>query len=265
MAIENTRPADDGGPGGGAGASTHSIQTPATHSSLKAKLQRLYGALCFRLIRLSGPNAKHDPSPGKRPLDKGWVNQSDQWDEFSTQDDAAGRAAKHLRAGGNIGLAVPPGMVVLDADDHDSLARLLELVPGAPRQQTAKGGHVVLRLPDGKPVKNRTGVIVADGVTVDVRSHGAQIAVEPSVHPSGTAYKWITPIPADLSEIPVCPSDIWDRLRGAGTQSAGTQSAGTQGAGTQSAGTQQHNNTATHSILAPQGKKRNRTRRRRTR
>ena len=122
--------------------------------------------------------------------------------------------AEHVDRGGNVGWAIPPGVLVLDADNEESAAWVAETFPDAPRQRTRNGCHVVVKEPKGIDLRQVTQLEIVDGITVDLRTSGkGQIAVEPSIHPSGFAYHWEVELPLDLATLPEIPPVLVERLR----------------------------------------------------
>jgi len=153
---------------------------------------------------------------GKAPHKAGWKDDSGgaldryargQWEEGL---DAAARHVVEL--GGNIGWLPPFGILVLDADDKDSMQVLQNQSPKTtPRQRTNAGMHFVFRLPDGATALSRAGHTKTDkvqvaGAAVDLRGDGASfIAAEPSIHRKGTSYQWEVKLPHSLLRIPRLP------------------------------------------------------------
>ncbi|RMH15042.1 MAG: DNA primase [Gemmatimonadetes bacterium] len=108
----------------------------------------------------------------------------------------------------NVGLPVPAGIVVLDLDSAEALQRLkardLDL-PSTVRATTGRGVHLWYRT--GKAaVRNRVGLF--DGV--DVRAAGGYVVVPPSVHPSGSVYRW--DVALDGAAISECPGWLLARV-----------------------------------------------------
>lgn len=176
--------------------------------SCAERLRELYPArLGTVLIRLRARD--------KRPIDSGWNVQAAE--NYTNQIDPGpiiDSIAAHVDAGGNVGWAVPPGLLVLDADNEASAAWLCQALPDAPRQRTAKGCHVVVREPRGVDLRQVTQFEIVDGITVDLRTSGSgQIAVEPSIHPSGFAYHWELELPIDLDAIPDVPAAVLERMK----------------------------------------------------
>ncbi len=153
-------------------------------------------------------------SRGKRPIALNW--NAEAVERFANGADVSehlARVAEHLHRGGNVGLAIPPGVVVLDADTREADDWLRARIPGAPRQATAKGAHYVLRLRDGVRLGNRARVEISSGVRVDVRAAGlGQIVAAPSVHKSGHVYAWTRGLPESIDELPELPESILAKI-----------------------------------------------------
>lgn len=123
---------------------------------------------------------------GKAPLAAGW--------QSVTLDDT--RAQLVTNPGANIGIAVPPGFVVLDVDvkagvDGPATLAAFELTNGALpptlRAKTQSGGaHLWFKLPEGVDVPNAVGI--AHGLDTRAGGKGFVLA-EPSVI-DGRAYRW---------------------------------------------------------------------------
>lgn len=199
-------------------------QSAETHQDaareMHAELDRLYpGALALLLLPLCRPSPHEHRGAecnhvGKVPVEGGWNAAAlARFSAGTWRDERLREIAHHLAGGGNVGWAVPLGVVVLDADTHEAAAALLAAVPEAPFQRTSKGAHVVLAVPPEITLMAETDIEIAAGLVVDVRAAGkSQIAVEPSIHFSGDLYTWGTPLPDDLSELPACPAGILERL-----------------------------------------------------
>jgi len=158
--------------------------------------------------------AKACTCPGKRPTQSNWGKQAHARLANGADPDAHLEAmARHVAAGRNVGLGVPVGAVVLDADTPAAVDWLEKRVGKAPRQDTAKGAHFWLRLPVNVELTNTVDVTIAEGITVDVRSAGTQLVVAPSMHASGTAYRWVRPLPPTRAKLPAVPKAILEKLR----------------------------------------------------
>jgi len=151
-------------------------------------------------------------SPGKRPTEKRWTTCArERFERGESADlDALGR---HLASGGNVALAVPPGVLVLDADSPEAVAALETMLADAPMQTTRRGAHFAMRAPAGLALTNTTHVELAPGVVVDIRAAGACIAVDPSTQASGAGYCWRRELPPSFDELPACPAELERMLR----------------------------------------------------
>jgi hypothetical protein len=133
---------------------------------------------------------------GKRPIDQGWERQPIDADAVDAW----------LAKGGNVGLRMgeqPDGrrIVALDEDEpgsFDAAAKTLGELPATLTARTGSGGrHSLFLWPAELPFpKNRVRALPG----LDVRGEGAQIVVEPSIHPdTGERYQWVNDgAPAEL-------------------------------------------------------------------
>jgi hypothetical protein len=107
----------------------------------------------------------------------------------------------------NVGLwPGPSGLLVVDIDSDagEALAASLGLTdPPTLQVRTAKGRHLYFKAP-GFPVGN---VDVGEGI--DIRGHAGYVLAPPSVHPSGSRYKW----EGSIDDLRDCPPDFVERLR----------------------------------------------------
>jgi hypothetical protein len=120
----------------------------------------------------------------------------------ATSDEISAEISKHLNKGGNCGLAVPRGVIVLDADSERDAAQLAQACPDAPFQRTSRGGHAVLRLPSNLEISNRCRVSLHSELQVDLRAYGTQIVCWPSIHQSDAEYAWKSALPAAPHDLP---------------------------------------------------------------
>ena len=129
---------------------------------------------------------------GKIPIEKGWNKKAAERAEYCDIEPRLTFLEQHLDSGGNVGLALPPGIVVLDADDPKSAAWLVARYPDSPFQRTNAGGHAVFTYdPEHREISATIKVEIAPGVVVDLRVGGkSQIVVAPSVHWTGALYEW---------------------------------------------------------------------------
>lgn len=178
-------------------------------------LLALYGECwAMQLVRLTSA-ASNGRDPGKRVIDRGWKSKPDMRRMTHTSAlSVAELLAIHVDAGGNVGLAIPLGVVVLDADTSGAAEYLDQLAPAAPRQDTARGAHFWFRLPPGVKVANRTRVEIDNGIHADVKSHGGQCVVEPSIHASGFVYEWQRTLPDTPADLPLLPEKLLQALGG---------------------------------------------------
>jgi hypothetical protein len=92
----------------------------------------------------------------------------------------------------NLGIVPPPGVVVLDFDDHEAYEEWARVHPDiagrTPTQRSRRGHHVAVCI-EGQVFTSkavRHGRVVGDVLT-DER----WVAAWPSVHPSGRLYEWL--------------------------------------------------------------------------
>lgn len=97
----------------------------------------------------------------------------------------------------NIGLRTGVAFDVLDIDGEEGNAALQELVPGyhhaGPIASTGKGHHLLFQTTSGK---NGAKLLPQ----VDFRGVNGYIVAPPSIHPSGSKYRWVRtqpPMPAE--------------------------------------------------------------------
>jgi hypothetical protein len=199
------------------------IEPAAQADDVLATLRELYpGRWASLLVELCAPAGPHKhregacTTPGKRPLAKGWHTKAvERWRAGPPSEDRLRALAAHLERGGNLGLAIPPGVVGLDADTPEASAWLAAALEDGPAQSTARGGHHLAQL-DGAVVAT-CKLEILDGVRVDVRAgERSQIVVEPSTHATGARYTWRRALPERIEDLPACPPLIADALRRAG-------------------------------------------------
>ncbi|MBK7947167.1 MAG: bifunctional DNA primase/polymerase [Deltaproteobacteria bacterium] len=95
--------------------------------------------------RCEGPEGTR----GKAPAEKSWNALAMQ--RYESRCGHAERISMlqgHVDRGRNLGLAIPPGVIVLDADSQESVEWLEQRLPTAPRQNTRSGAHFICRVPD---------------------------------------------------------------------------------------------------------------------
>ena len=144
-------------------------------------------------------------SPGKHPrVKEGFKNattdetQIKQW--WSKWPDA------------NIGIRTgkESGLFVLDIDNKDdpdkngikSMAKLSEMsgnLPQTPKVRTGSGGeHHFFKMPDSD-LRNTSGELAAG---IDTRANGGYVVAPPSLHMSGSEYRWLIDPRAPLADVP---------------------------------------------------------------
>lgn len=100
------------------------------------------------------------------------------------------------------------GLVVVDADSEQAVKTVESLIAtDTLRVKTGKGQHFYFRYPDGHDVRNRAGILPR----VDVRANGGYVVAPPSVHPSGSQYRWLN-MGAPVADI---PHDLLQFIEGA--------------------------------------------------
>lgn len=179
----------------------------------------------------------HDcTSPGKVPHRTGWQHEPERITDI---DEHVTDLDMHLEQGGNVGLVIPDGELVLDIDktldgedctaenrDRWAAPVALERFEGYPIQIT--GGRI--QLPDGRqvahgihvwvdPLGYQPGTTHYDGIPFTARIAGQQVVAEPSVHGSGAQYQWYLdepPPPATGQLEPVPDPTLWQVKRVAG-------------------------------------------------
>jgi hypothetical protein len=126
------------------------------------------------------------------------------WRSEATTDPGAITAMRARYPGCNWGAALgeAAGVWALDLDGDDGRRSLETLIrqygnlPRAPAQRTGGGGfQLFFAWPSDRQVRNyqtaRQRQAGKLGAHVDVRGEGGFVVVPPSVHPSGSAYRWI--------------------------------------------------------------------------
>ncbi len=108
----------------------------------------------------------------------------------------------------NIGLAIPPGFVVVDVDAQDALDRLRAdalPLPATAQATTGRRQHFWYATP-GVVCRNRVGLLPG----IDLRAPGGYVVAPPSVHPGGMLYRWV--IEPSASTIAECPEWLLQRV-----------------------------------------------------
>ena len=114
----------------------------------------------------------------------------------------------------NVGVRTGPesGVFVLDVDGPEGEAALADLVatngplPTTAEAMTGRGRHLYFRHPAGRRVGNRTKL---RGLSLNARGTGGYVVAPPSVHSSGTRYRWSAD-DGTLSEFAEAPGWVID-------------------------------------------------------
>jgi hypothetical protein len=125
--------------------------------------------------------------------------------------------AEALAGGFNVGLVVPPGVIVLDCDSRgagDWVWTWLDGIKPAVQDSSAELGkrHFWFRLPGELEEDVRQAGCEFEFGTIDVRCSGrGMVAVEPSIHPeTDLPYRWQPgrELPADADDLPEIPLEL---------------------------------------------------------
>lgn len=162
-----------------------------------------YAALGWRVLPIT-PGRKHPPI-------QGWQ------DAATTSPDVIDSWWTGLYRDHGVGIATGPGtgVWVLDIDVSDGKpgrANLQALeaehgpLPRTVAAATGSGGrHLLFAWDPARPVTNGDAAHLPAGL--DIRGHGGQIVVAPTVHPSGTPYTWVPG--REPGRCPVAPAPDW--------------------------------------------------------
>ncbi len=162
------------------------------------------------LIPLQRPG---DGNTGKEPIHNNWTAIIEaRLKAKEGKDETFSDVLHELERGRNLGLVIPPGTICLDYDDPATADSVLQLYPDAPAQVTQKGGvHLWFRIKPGEEFKG-TVKLAIDGLIFDIRAAGRnQVAVFPSTGLLGK-YRWLRPLPADISSLPLRPEGCTQAL-----------------------------------------------------
>lgn len=124
-----------------------------------------------------------------------------------------------------IGIATGPqpngqNLIVVDIDEHDiersgsdsmnELERQHGAMPATVEVATGSGGrHLYLLAPPSIEIRNDAGRRLGPGI--DIRGDGGQVLAPPTVHPNGTAYRWIdghSPFDIEPAPMPIWMVDL---------------------------------------------------------
>ncbi len=172
---------------------------PAHTTPLTVAWARAYAAMGLHPLRLHAP-VMGDLKSGKRPVGNGWQNAAFDLDVLCAELAANPASNLGLRMGVQ---ADGRCLIALDIDDLEAFqlrAGSLGALPPTFATKTGKGFHGVFEV-DSDVLPRLTNFTKRDGV--DARVQGGQIAVPPSLHPSGVHYQSMhTPMlaPARLTQ-----------------------------------------------------------------
>jgi hypothetical protein len=143
-------------------------------------LSRIPGALFVRLARRE-----------KRPVGRDWPGHA---------TDRIEDVAEWVDAGANVGLLLGPssGLVDVEFDSPEGLEALqAHGIAGihTPTWRSERGEHRLFRWSPELPA---TGWRKAGGLEVRIGGNPAQSVLPPSIHPSGSRYRWVIP-PTDCA------------------------------------------------------------------
>lgn len=145
----------------------------------------------------------------KRPAHKGWRER-----HYSDEE-----IQRHVAAGGNVGIAIQDGQVVLDADPRnyrngvDSLAKFaadfgldLGSVPTTLSGRGDGGRHLYFRIPKGLRISGK--LLAKRYPGIDVIGVGKQVLAPGSVHPvTGGVYQ-SDDLAAPITSVPMVPTSL---------------------------------------------------------
>ncbi len=163
-------------------------------------------------IRKWDARGKNNKIAGKIPRDSEW--------QIKTY--RAAMIKEWIKAGGNIGVRLRAGELVIDVDPkHDDakgrtaeeLVDELELelgisFEGAPVVKTGSGGwHIYLKKDSEYRIRNNIKLF---GGAIEFKSFGRQVLAPGCRHPNGDYYSWVRNAGAEL---PNCPRELWALIR----------------------------------------------------
>lgn len=141
---------------------------------------------------------------GKSPRDPGWRTIQYSIEELD----------EHIRSGGNIGIRLAPGQLIVDYDPRNDESgtsiEALELQYGidferCPKVITGSGGaHYYFACPPDLKLKNS----LPEYPGVEYKSVGRQVVAPGSKHPSGTLYEWAGPDRTVSGPLPDLPPEL---------------------------------------------------------
>lgn len=147
------------------------------------------------------------------------------WSEFRDREPTPEELAAWDASDFNVGIVTgaPSKICVFDIDSAEAQALIDTLdLPQTPAVKTARGMHLLFRLPPGG-IRNSVRI---GGQKLDVRGDGGYIVGPGSIHPSGARYEWlITPEDIDFAELPLSLLELQtERARSTSVVASPTQS-----------------------------------------
>lgn len=145
--------------------------------------------------------------PGKRPLVAGYRSMALQ---LPTWEQASGVLMKFFPC--NLGIVVPAGIVVVEADSPTAEEEISLLAGGeterAPTRERrpGRGRGWLFRLPPGTNILPRTHLGASEAI--DVLPSGSIFVVPPSVHRSGHTYAWVSGREPWETAMPLLPAAL---------------------------------------------------------
>jgi len=118
----------------------------------------------------------------------------------------------------NVAIATgPSGLLVIDLDGEEGLAAWRTLLADHPAAtprtlyaRTGRGLHLYYKAPTGRRLGNTAGKLASN---IDTRGVGGFVLAPPSVHPSGSVYRWYGGQLAELAELPDWIAELLDPPR----------------------------------------------------
>lgn len=147
---------------------------------------RCSGCTCEAWQRPNGKPGYVCTTPGKHPRIRDWENKA-------SIDPAQVRQWWQRWPTANIGIAAgPSNLVVVDKDTYQEVAGdgILTIADSVTVTSLTGGGgeHLIYRHPEsGPPIRNDDKALPT---WVNIRAHGGQFVVPPSLHKSGNRYEW---------------------------------------------------------------------------
>lgn len=196
---------------------------------LAADFDAVYpGVFGLSLIRVCTPLTPHehwDPKTrlqkpceklGKRPLGGNWnVEAAERRRHPEQRTEHLLFIAQHFCDGGNVGLAIPEGVIALDLDEAAAFFHFADEEEGALQysRDTRDRGHALFGW-DGVPI-SATDYQLRDAwqktlVRADSKS---QIVCWPSTHELGDQYDWHRELPGSPDELSLLPAEFAERVK----------------------------------------------------